>query len=562
MGAYWSGPTEAFEGQCSNADVQLKIQTKLEQMPEYRGYSVTVLSTRTPPDVTNTCDVEYNYKNTATNYVQRDRRRVTLTASGDVTNIGTTRSGLSYETPRITKEAVYDYYKRLASYNQTWNIGKWRTEFQAGRAYDPPLPPWNDPIFVRNIGIYNDNLKRVLKSGGEFDLSKYNGVNFSTDSAKKTEFETYFQKYVATTPGAPTPPNLSDVLIDDTATTVYGQIKSPTYQEIFGQGNQAVQDQNSLTNSSSLAKNIQTYETMIDGYIDNSSPDYDPPREGDNYETILMKYNKAYDIVAGKRTGSMNMNSGSEIRSAFYKRFIGRGFTFPIPEPVLPLTAPPKGALEYNYEAYEFSTRQTELLNYCPVDDEDVTRLKKNYCLSLGYHVNEADASGNTMCGKLDSVLCCVPMAPTPSYETPQPGGPREKPAPEIPPGYEILNPYATPTSIFDEGDFTTGYGPATLDSRTPPRSLPPKKKTASACPAPKEYTVRGKTYYVQSPSTRAQNAKKHLEYVMSKPVGSCDTNPTNVKEGFLSLTPSSIMKGTQQEANSAKIASLRGMHF
>jgi hypothetical protein len=560
MGATWSSTTEAFETQCSNADVQLKIQTKLEQLPEYNGYAVTVLSTRTPSDIQNTCDVEYNYKNTATNYVQRDTRRVTFTAAGDVNMVGTTRSGLSYNIPRITKQVVYDYYKSLASYNQTWNLGKWRTEFEAKRTYDPPLPPWSDPIYVRNIGIYNDNLKRVLASGGAFDLSKFTGT--LTD-VQKTEYQTNFQTYVAPTPGAPSPPNLSDVLIDDTETTVYGPIKSPSFADIIGGGDQSTQDNNALKNASGQTKNLQTYETMIDGHIDRNGPDYDPPREGDSYETLLMKFNKAYDIVAGKRTGSMDMKSSSENRTTWYKRFIGRGFPFPIPEPIIPLTTPPKGALAYNYEAYDFTAKQNELIHYCPVDGDDLTRLKQNYCLSLGFHTNEADASGNTTCGKLTDTICCVPMAPTPSYETPRPGvaGPNTQKTPDIPPGYAPLNPYSTATNLFDENDFITGYGPGSLNTKAPSRTLPPKK-TAQSCPGPKEYTVRGKTYYVQSPSTRAQNAKKQLEYVMDRPVGTCDTKPTNMKEGFLSLSPSSIMKGTQQEFNSKKLADLRGMNY
>lgn len=545
---------ERFENpKCTDEQTKQMIRSSLEQLPEYEGYSITLVSTKTPEDVPNTCDVEYNYTQAGTSAVQRDMRRITLNSSGFVEQVGTARSGLSYMTPRVTKQAVYDYYRVLAKYNQGWNNETWQSFDPNGRNYDPPLPPWSDPIFQRNIGLYNENLKRTLGPGGVFDKKDW-------DKKSESEFQTLFQKYVAPTPGAPTPPHLSDVQLE-LDQTFYGTLQAPSTSEIAGGNTKENQQANANANSTAHTKNLVTYESMIAGVIDRNGPDYDPPVEGDSYETLLMKFNKAYDIVATVKSGSMDLASASERRSPFYKRFVGRGFAFPIPEPVLPLNTPPKGAVKYNYRPYEFSEQERDLLDYCPVvkGEAEYKRLQTNFCLSLGFHDN-TDASGNTFesCGA--DAVCCVPMAPTPEYKTPQPGPPRPKQeeAP-IPPGYTALTPSPPASVLAGLGDMEISYGPVSLTMPTPARRAPPPKKTGSACAAPKEYTVRGKTYVVQSPSTRAQNAKKQLEYVMSRPTAAC-TNPTSTKEGFVPADPGSYMKGTQQEANSARMASLRGM--
>jgi hypothetical protein len=274
---------------------------------------------------------------------------------------------------------------------------------------------------------------------------------------------------------------------------------------------------------------------------------------------LLMKFNKAYDIVAGQRTGSMDMNSASENRSAFYKRFMGRGLVFPVPEPQIPLTRPVEGVLEYNYRPYSFNDRQRELLDYCPVSDgsADMTRLKVNFCKALGFHENTA-TGGKQRCAEGD---CCIPLAPVPAYEEPKPGASRpKKEAAVLPPGYERINPY-TPGGIVD-GDEGTNYGSSTLPSGAKTRTPPPPKKTAAKCPGPKEYVIPGKKFYVESAPTRAQNARKHLEYVMSKPVDSCATKPAVSAEGFLTLQHAAQVKGSQQEENSKRIAALRGMNY
>ena len=159
--------------------------------------------------------------------------------------------------------------------------------------------------------------------------------------------------------------------------------------------------------------------------------------------------------------------------------------------------------------------------------------------------------------------MCCIPLAPTPAYEEPRAGSARPTAgAGELPAGYTRLNPYTPASVLAGVGDFSTNYGPVSLTGGPQIRRPPPAKKTASACPGPKEYTVRSKTYLVQSPSTRVQNAKKSLEYIMSKPVGSCDTKPATMKEGFVSMDPGTLMKGQQQELNSMRMASLRGFGY
>ncbi len=552
MGAVWS--SEPFESQCvvtcDSNDTKGRLQTALAQLPEYNGFSIALQSTLKPTDLSNACDVDYTYRNAATGYAERDQRRVTFSGAGCAPVVGTTRSGLMYAKQRVTKEAVNAYYRELANYNQRWNAGGWQAD---GATYNPPLPSWGDPVFTRNVGLYNDNLRRVSGSGGVFDKTKSGSL---TDEL----FQQYFQKYIAPTPGAPTPPEMSNVLMDEPSPII--EQAPPTFQDIVGGGDENTGGANGLANTAAASKNLNTYESLIAGHIDRAGPDYDPPKDGDSYETLLIKFNKAYDIVAGKRTGSMNMNSASENRSAFYKRFIGRGLPFPIPEPQVPLTRPVEGVMKYNYRPYTFNDRQSELIEYCPVVDAsaDKTRLKVNFCAALGFHENITLEDGKTKrCGTGD---CCIPMAPMPAYEEPKPGPPRpKKPAPQLPPGYERLDPY-TPESIAnDTGAGGTYFG----DSLLPPsmqRRPPPPKKTASACPGPKEYVIPGKRYYVESAPTRAQNAKKQLEYIMTKPVDSCSKKPAGKTEGFVAQQHAAQLKGSQQEENSKKMAALRGMGF
>jgi hypothetical protein len=540
---------EAFANPvCTDETIKQNIQTALEQLREYSGYSISLVSTKTPADVPNTCDVEYNYVKAGTNATERDVRRVAFTSAGVVESVGTARSGLSYTAPRVTKQAVYDYYRILANYNQRWNTGAWRSEFSAGKLYDPPLPSWSDPIFVRNIGIYNDNLTRVLKSKGVFDMETHSSMNAKT-------YQEMFQKYVATTPGAPNPPPLTNIQleVDETGVT---DVAPPTFADVTGGADSATQEKNAQTNATAQQRNLYKYDAMIAGVIDRNGPDYDPPQDGDSYETVLIKFSKAYDIVAGVKTESMDLTSGSGL----YKRFAGRGFVFPVPETIVPLTAPLKDAMAYNYRPYEFSAREQNVIDYCPVDatSADYMLLKTNFCLSLGFHDN-ADASGAKIKACGDGV-CCVPLAPTPAYKTPVPGPSRVKPvAGSAPAGYSLLNPYTDASVLANIGDTEIDYGPTSLSTTTLPRSPPPAKKTGSACTAPKEYTVRGKTFVVQSPSTRAQNAKKRFEYIVNRPTGACP-NTSSTTEGFVPADPGSHMKGMQQEANSTKMALLRGM--
>ncbi len=550
MGGVFS--SEQFESQCvvmcDNDNTKGKLKTALAQLPEYSGHAITLQSTLKPTDLQNACDVEYVYTNVATGYAQRDQRRVAFSGADCAPVVGTTRSGLMYAKPRATKEDVYAYYRELANYNQRWNAGGWQA---AGAKYDPPLPSWGDPVFTRNIGIYNDNLARVTGTGGVFDKAR-------SGSLSDDLFQQYFQKYIAPTPGAPTPPAMSDVLLDELA-PIIGQTAVPTFQEIIGGTDENTAKANGLANTSAATTNINTYESLIAGYINRSGPDYDPPKEGDSYEVLLMKFNKAYDIVAGQRTGSMDMNSASENRSAFYKRFMGRGLAFPIPEPQIPLTRPVEGVLEYNYRPYTFNDRQRELIDYCPVDagSADMTRLKVNFCKALGFHENTTTGE-KKRCAEGD---CCIPLAPIPSYEEPKPGPPRpKKEAAKLPPGYERINPY-TPGGIVD-ADEGTNYGSSTLPSGRTTRTPPPPKKAAAKCPGPKEYVIPGKKFYVESAPTRAQNARKRLEYVMSKHVDSCATKPAVGAEGFLTLQHAAQVKGSQQEENSKRIAALRGMNY
>ena len=553
MGAVWS--SEPFESQCvvmcDSNDTKGKLQTALAQLPEYSGFSIGLQSTLKPTDLSGTCDVDYTYTNVRTGYAQRDQRRITFSGTKCEPVVGTSRSGLMYARQRATKEGVYAYYRELANYNQRWNAGGWQAD---GATYDPPLPSWTDPVFARNVGLYNDNLKRVIGTGGVFDKAL-------SGSLSDAMFQTNFQKYIAPTPGAPTPPEMSDVLLDE-PDQIVGQTAPPTFQDIIGGADENTGSANGLANTAASTKNLNTYETLIAGYIDRAGPDYDPPKEGDNYETLLIKFNKAYDIVAGKRTGSMDMNSAGENRSAFYKRFIGRGFAFPIPEAQVPLTRPVEGVMEYNYRPYNFNDRQRELIEYCPVEAgmADMTRLKVNFCAALGFHENITKDGGKKRC---DTGDCCIPLAPLPAYEEPTPGPPRpKKPSVVLPPGYERLDPYSPESIVNDTESGGTYFGDSVLPASSMRRRPPPSKKAASACPGPKEYVIPGKRFYVESAPTRAQNAKKRLEYVMSKPVDSCSKNPAGMAEGFVAIQHAAHMKGSQQEENSKKMAALRGMNF
>ncbi len=543
---------------CDTDATKDKIRTALEQLAEYKGYSITLQSTLQPTDLKGACDVEYAYTNIGTGYSERDYRRVTFSgAECAVGVVGTSRSGLMYAKQRVTKEGVYAYYRELASYNQRWNMGGWQAVWQTAMTkYDPPLPPWGDPVFVRNIGIYNDNFARVTAPGGILDEAKANSMS-------DADFQANFQKYIAPTPGAPTPPAMSEVLLDE-LDPIEQQTAPPTFAEMTSGGDPNTNAANVLSNATASKTNLSTYESLIAGHIERNGPDYDPPKEGDSYETLLIKFNKAYDIVAGRRTGSMNLNSSTEQRSAFYKRFIGRGLdlVFPVPEPQVPLSRPVEGVLEYNYRPYTFNDRQSELIQYCPVVDgsADQTRLKGNFCKALGFHENITDSSGNKRCAAGD---CCIPLAPVPAYEEPKPGPPRpKKPEVKLPPGYERVDPYGVTSIADDTGDGGTYYGTATLPAGMKGRRPPPPKQTASCSAGPKEYVIPGKRYYVESAPTRAQNAKKRLDYVMSKPVDSCSKGSTAKAEGFLAIQHAAQVKGSQQEENAKRIAQLRGMNY
>ncbi len=178
----------------------LAIQYAIQQLPEFKNtYTVKIKDITAIPDNNLQCDVQFMYSSPETGFTKNEIRRVTFikTPEGDpiVDSISRRLNEINEPTAVSSKE-VLEYYNILSKYNQNWVKSGWKLK---NASYNPPIPLWNDPIFMKNIDIYNNNFNIVI------DKIK--------DSAATPDGIELFKKYIAPLPADPIPPKASKILL-------------------------------------------------------------------------------------------------------------------------------------------------------------------------------------------------------------------------------------------------------------------------------------------------------------------------------------------------------------
>jgi hypothetical protein len=166
--------------------------------------------------------------------------------------------------------------------------------------------------------------------------------------------------------------------------------------------------------SAAAAANLQAQMNNLESYnafLQPTDPDYDPPKLGDDYETVLIKYNKSYDAATMRGATRDYMNKPSTTLPEQNRRLIGRVLSAPgyrVPDTVLPPGNIPRAD---RYKSYNFNERQQYLVDYSPVSGPNKDLLVANFCNSLGFEAYSEKLPG---CEPGD---CCVPMRAAPIYD-------------------------------------------------------------------------------------------------------------------------------------------------
>jgi hypothetical protein len=366
------------------------IEYNLQNLPEYNNiYRVSVtdvqqLGSSGSQQQQAVCDVSFNYVTLDTGYTQKAARRVTFEADADgyyaIRDISAEPPS-AFVNQNVTEQEVLSYYKELRQYNENWIKYGWNR--QPAGPYNPPRPKWSDQLFERNVLLYNQNLTQARP---------YIAQALARQSGSSPLLNELFRKAVAPVPADPLPPRASNVLVP--------YKRAPSDLEVALNDERAAADTNEQT--------IVGAQAIYDSLLSPSSPYYDPPVAGDDYETVLIKLNKAFDTAAA--SGSASANYAGSDPSPYNRRLAGRlARTFPVPGPVLPATNIPAAT---NYAPYTFTERQQYLIDYTPVSDK--ATLKGNMCKSLGY-LPMAEAAATGLCDPSGGD-CCAPLPDIPRY--------------------------------------------------------------------------------------------------------------------------------------------------
>ncbi len=367
-----------------SAEFQNKYHVRLNSLNQL-SYSNNILK----------CKADIILTDIATGYTTQDDRVIELRDNGDALTILSITKGTGQQNALyLTPDAVEKYYNDLHTYNQGWTAFRWKTSTK----YDPPRPLWTDPLFEKNIDIYNNTFNAILQknTGSAVNLQALESA--SNGFSQLTEI---FQKYLSPLPADPVPPSPRIITVP--------KIETP------GSASSGSQTQSGSVTSDAAIRNMQAQVNNLDAYnafLSVGDPDYDPPQLGDNYETVLLKYNKSYDIATARRTNKAAMDAAGSEFPEQNRRLIGRvsgnAPLYRVPDPVLPPTNIPKAD---RYKAYNFNERQQYIVDYSPVSGVDRNLLVKNFCNSLGYEAYSDKLAG---CEPGD---CCAPMPSAPKYD-------------------------------------------------------------------------------------------------------------------------------------------------
>ena len=337
------------------------------------------------------CKADIFLTDIATGYTTQDNRIIELQDNGDaLTVLSITQGGNQQNALYLTPEAVEKYYNDLHTYNQGWTAFRWKTSTK----YDPPRPLWTDQLFEKNVDIYNNTFNAILQknTGSAVNLQALESA--SNGFSQLTEI---FQKYLSPLPADPVPPSPRIITVPKIETSSGSQSQSGS-----------VMSDAAIRNMQAQVNNLDAYNA----FLSIGDPDYDPPQLGDNYETVLLKYNKSYDITTTRRTNKAAMDAAGSDFPEQNRRLIGRvsgnAPLYRVPEPVIPPTNIPKAD---RYKAYNFNERQQYIVDYSPVSGVDRNLLVKNFCNSLGYEAYSDKLPG---CEPGD---CCAPMPSAPKYD-------------------------------------------------------------------------------------------------------------------------------------------------
>ena len=387
-------------GPCQN-NVAL-IQQELIKAPEFTGKFYVRLNTLEQVDIsgaTTRCKAGIYLTDVNTGFTKQENRLVTLLTDNNATTVQAIGPD-DAATPYFSPAEIQKYYNDLHSYNAGWTAFRWKTD----ENYEPPMPKWGDPIFTSNVKIYNDLFRNVLRKTGSTPLDLQAMESASGSVPGYTVVNSFYQQYLSPLPADPVPP--SPRILTVPVMNVPPAAASGSGPSASASAAAAVVTAAAVNNMQAQANNFEKYNI----YVNPDSADYDPPQLGDNYETVLTKYNKSYDIALSKINLSGMQTAGSgipELNRRLARRIDGTGQMYYVPDAILPETGIPKSD---RYKTYNFNERQQYLIDYSPVTGPERDLLVKNFCNSLGY---ETYRDGLTGCSPGD---CCAPMSPAPQY--------------------------------------------------------------------------------------------------------------------------------------------------
>ncbi len=493
----------------------LQIQYALQSQPEFNN--LYIIHINTVADVSELeCSVQFTYSSAETGITKNENRNIKFqkTPEGDylVESVSPRLNELT-EPRAVSTKDVLNYYSDLRTYNKNWVQSGWKLK---NAKYNPPLPLWTDQIFMKNIEIYNTNFNLVI----EKIIPKIN----------TNEGIILFKKWIAPVPADPIPPKSNKILLplppsgsgsgsgsDNTASASVALV---------------AQSATALHNADSISNAITTYNNYG---ISSSDPNYDPPLEGDDYETVLIKLIKGFDISRSLESNKETISNMNETRDAvlsdsepseFNRRLIGR---WSAPEFIPPPSIRPANystpASDAKYIHYTFNEHQKYLIDYAPVNDINRETLRVNFCESLGF-----SGSDNGDCTAGDG--CCAPLQTTPVYSG-------------------SLAEAFTATSANASG-FSSNSS-----SAAPTASASLKKCGRSGV------QLSGRTYTVSipSPPINIDTSNRMFTYKMNRPTnGTCKPQPPPVQspeEVYNSIRPT-LLKELQTTIKNNKMFDLR----
>ncbi len=501
---------ESFQSvDCTSAVTQNAMRTAI-QAQLGSGVVVTDLQAQAMGD--GRCLAVYNKRAATTGLITKGQRVVSFSATGTVTP-GPEIANVQ----NLPLEVVTGYYDRLRAYNNTWNRTGWRAIYTAsalagaGTLYDPPRPPWTDTLFERNIALYNDNLRAVGRAGGVFDAATAGSLSASI-------FRDNFKRYIAPTPAEPVPPAYKSVIDPPPPVVLPPDVKEQLDRDRGAADN----------NTTAISQNQRLYDSLIPP----GDPLYDPPLITDDYETVLIKINTAYDIAAGRRSASVPMSGSTP--SPYDRRLRGRVAGMPAleaPAAVMGVAVEGYANGTATYGFVPFTERQKYLIEYSPVADK--TALQDNMCKSRGYlPFNTALANSATPVDGIPMTAengCFVEYPAAPAYMAGSAGSTASGSQPTVRPRpFDAVPPYNPPYRSPLNAMCPSG-------SCGPPPVPVPLPGSASTAPAPKrcpQTTIKGKTVHVPSRPKNTETSRKILTYRMGTPAGDCPIVGTMTADG------------------------------